>query len=115
MGCCPISAAISSRSRCASAPATDTDGIELARASSGSNFPFWGEGGKVRNRRTPVVAAHSGEGPLTEQKAAAHPWRRELVFMPRSCPLRAASRDPFAPGASGHSTKRKAFQNPVIE
>jgi len=31
---------------------------------NGSNFPFRGEGGKVRGRRTLVVAARSGGGPF---------------------------------------------------
>jgi hypothetical protein len=44
---------------------------------------------KVRSRRVPVVAARSGEGPLTEPTAAARPWQREpLTFAsPTSQPV----------------------------
>jgi hypothetical protein len=51
---------------------------------NGSNFPFWGKGGKVR-RVAPVVA-HSGIRLLSEPKAGTQPCRREPLFMPRSCP-----------------------------
>ena len=40
----------------------------------------------VRNRRNLLVAAGSGEGPLTEPTAAAQLWEREPLLMPRSCP-----------------------------
>ncbi len=38
---------------------------------------------KDRNRRLSPVASRFGEGRLTEPKAAARPWRPELVFMCR--------------------------------
>jgi hypothetical protein len=37
-----------------------------------------------RFRRILLVAARSGEGPLTEPSAAAQPWEREPLFMPHS-------------------------------
>ena len=37
-----------------------------------------------RFRRIFLLAAHPGEGPLTEPTAAARAWRPELVFMPQS-------------------------------
>lgn len=39
-----------------------------------------------RYRRNLLVAAGSGEGPLTEPTAAAQLWEREPLLMPRSCP-----------------------------
>jgi hypothetical protein len=41
-----------------------------------------------RNRRIFLVAASSSEGLLTERRAAAQPWRRELAFMPHTCRAR---------------------------
>src|SRR5215469_17743444 len=43
------------------------------------NPAFRGDGG---NRRIFLVATSSGEGLLTERRAAAQSWRRELAFMP---------------------------------
>src|SRR5437667_12242816 len=50
----------------------------------GSNLPFGGEAGKVRNRRVSPVAPRPREGPLTEPTAGAQPWPRERVLTPRS-------------------------------
>jgi hypothetical protein len=47
---------------------------------NGSNFPFWGKGGKVR--RVSPVMAHSGVRLLSEPKAGTQPCRREPLFMP---------------------------------
>jgi hypothetical protein len=38
----------------------------------------------VRSRRNLAVAAHSGEGQLTQPTAGVQPWLRERVFMPLS-------------------------------
>jgi hypothetical protein len=53
-----------------------------ATVRKGSNLPFRGKGGKVRNRRVSPVAPRPGEGPLTEPTAGAQPWPRERVLMP---------------------------------
>ena len=60
-----------------------------ATVRKGSNLPFRGKGGKVRNRRVSPVAPRPGEGPLTEPTAGAQPWPRERVLMPQ----RSRSRD----------------------
>jgi hypothetical protein len=57
-----------------------------ATVRKGSNLPFRGKGGKVRNRRVSPVAPRPGEGPLTEPTAGAQPWPRERVLMPRTGP-----------------------------
>jgi hypothetical protein len=57
--------------------------------SSGSVRGASGDGRPYRERIF-TVPAGSGEGPLTEPTAAAQPWRRERVLMPRtghSCAL----------------------------
>jgi hypothetical protein len=56
-----------------------------ATVRKGSNLPFRGKGGKVRNRRVSPVAPRPGEGPLTEPTAGAQPWPRERVLMPHTC------------------------------
>src|ERR1700736_2470861 len=57
-----------------------------ATVRKGSNLPFRGKGGKVRNRCVSPVAPRPGEGPLTEPTAGAQPWPRERVLMPQSRP-----------------------------
>jgi hypothetical protein len=57
------------------------DGPREANGRLRSNLPFRDEGGKAGNRRIPVVFGRSGEGPLSEPRAAARPWQREpLTF-----------------------------------
>jgi hypothetical protein len=41
-------------------------------------------------RRIFLLAAHPGEGPLTEPTAGAQPWPRERVLMPHKRPYRRA-------------------------
>ena len=47
----------------------------------GSNFPFPGEGMKVRKRRILLVGGCPSEGPFTEPTADAPPRRRGLLFV----------------------------------
>src|SRR6266480_4294979 len=52
------------------------------------NFPPVSRSLRSPERRILPVSARPGEGHLTEPVADVQPARRELVFMPRSCPSR---------------------------
>src|SRR5258707_2431717 len=85
-----------------------------ATVRKGSNLPFRGKGGKVRNRRVSPVAPRPGEGPLTEPTAGAQPWPRERVLMPQNRRSRRASGSaesggqgtfPICPAFEAHASK----------
>ena len=54
------------------------------RQLGGRTFPLRAEGWNVGNRRVSPIAAPSGDGLLSEQKAGTEPQRREPLFVPRS-------------------------------
>ena len=53
-----------------------------------------------RNRRISPVAVRPGEGLLSDHIAGAQPWRRELVFLPRSCRSKVADQNVSESAAS---------------